>query len=276
MADDGGQKEKHAFAISGRVKAAVKKRFRSGEDDIENKRHQRSISGNNLAEEGTSTSSTMPTDTAPDDTVQNLIKALTDVRVQTTLKHTMNEALEVYKQENNERIEAIEQEMLETNDRMSTVEIDVDELKQKEKENNIIISGVDDEKKTKGGIRKLLNEKLQCSVIEDDINYIVKLIKRDEAGKAQETSQVKVVFHEKSVKMRVFKSKNKLKGDDHIWLSDDLTPYRSRLAFLARSAVKEERINQTWVFDGKIFIKITKDSKPRVIKHPQDIPKNTT
>ena len=55
-------------------------------------------------------------------------------------------------------------------------------------------------------------------------------------------------------------------------MSDNLTPYRCKLAYLARAALKEGRATQTWVFDGKIFVKVEKNDKPVVIRYRWDIP----
>ena len=70
------------------------------------------------------------------------------------------------------------------------------------------------------------------------------------------------------------KEKKKLKDLiwQKIWITDDLTLYRSRLAFLARTAVKKKRAAQTWTHDSKVFIKIKSDDRPRRVRRPEDIP----
>ena len=101
--------------------------------------------------------------------------------------------------------------------------------------------------------------------------------RRYETGRTQETNQVKVVLqvHSKEIKTKIFKMKNKPKRNEQIWLSDDLTPSRSKLAFMASAAVKPGRAAQTWVFDGKRFLRVEKNDKLVVIRYPQDIPRMT-
>ena len=70
------------------------------------------------------------------------------------------------------------------------------------------------------------------------------------------------------------KNKKRFKDKDriHVWITDDLTAYRSRLAFLARLAVKEGHWTQTWCHEGKIFMKTKTDARPQRIVNPEDIP----
>jgi hypothetical protein len=57
-----------------------------------------------------------------------------------------------------------------------------------------------------------------------------------------------------------------------MWLSDDLTQYRSNLAFLARKARKDSKIHDTWVTDSKIFIQLNDKDNPKKIRTAKDLP----
>jgi hypothetical protein len=84
-------------------------------------------------------------------------------------------------------------------------------------------------------------------------------------------SRVRVVFNNIEKKRQIMKAKKKLKGNE-MWIGDDLTSYRSNLAYHARQAVKSGQANQTWVTEGKIFLKRTAKAKPETIHTIQDIP----
>ena len=95
-------------------------------------------------------------------------------------------------------------------------------------------------------------------ITEKDIEYTLKLKSKDEKNR------IKIVFVDEDKRDSVISQRKKLKGKE-IWLTDDLTPYRSRIAYLARNAVKNEHAHQTWTTDGKIFIKKGQNSAPKRI-----------
>ena len=69
---------------------------------------------------------------------------------------------------------------------------------------------------------------------------------------------VRVVFKDKRKRDIWFKCKPQLKGKN-VWITDDLTPFSSGIAYQARLAVKQKKIKQkkiqkTCVFRGRIFI----------------------
>ena len=97
-----------------------------------------------------------------------------------------------------------------------------------------------------------MNGLLGTRIYPDDIDQTYKLVKKGTDASA--ASRTRVIFKEKSMKTTVVKAKTKLKGKN-IWISDDLTAYRSNMAFQARQAVREQHYEQTWVHDGKIFVK---------------------
>ena len=73
--------------------------------------------------------------------------------------------------------------------------------------------------------------------------------------------------------MTVFKHKNNLIGTDRIWVGGDLTPHRSKMAYLAQVVGKESRAVQTRTFGGRVFLKTKKEGRPQIIKTALDIPK---
>ena len=81
-----------------------------------------------------------------------------------------------------------------------------------------------------------------------------------------------MVFKTKEKKEEVMRKRSKLKGSD-LWLADALTPYRMSLAYSARQAMKERKIDATWVNDGNIYVKRRGKDRPEIIKSIKDLPK---
>ena len=70
-------------------------------------------------------------------------------------------------------------------------------------------------------------------------------------------------FTSYSARRKVMKARSKLKDSRRpfkVYINEDLTQKRAFLAKLARKAKKNKIINDTWVFDGKIFIKQIDDT----------------
>jgi hypothetical protein len=166
----------------------------------------------------------------------------------------------------NSKIDEVEKRVIVTEKRGDTFDQRIDNFEQRDLDLNVIISGVSNGKTSKDEVRKVLNDKLKCNVASTDIRYTMKM-----NGGEDEKSNVKVAFTTKDKKKQVMQSKKKLKGDD-MWISDDLTPYRRNLAYLARRAVKGGKAAQTWVTDGKIFLKKNGKDKPEKITSAYDIP----
>ena len=143
------------------------------------------------------------------------------------------------------------------------------EYEQRDRDTNVIISGTDG-KSSPEETRKLLNDALGINLGVFAIKYTVKLRTNDQ------TTRVRVVFSDKENKNLVMKAKKSLKGREQIWINDDLTLYRSKLAYYARVAVKEGHIAQTWCYDSKVFIKEEEGGKPKRITQKSDIPGHDT
>ena len=86
------------------------------------------------------------------------------------------------------------------------------------------------------------------------------LIKLIPADKLPPRSVI-VKFSSRRVKSHVMaarkklKNLNKVKYPTPVFLQDDLTQRRAKLAYLGRKLVQQKKIEDTWVFDSKILIK---------------------
>jgi hypothetical protein len=136
------------------------------------------------------------------------------------------------------------------------------------KEENAIITGLNNNIETKAEVIQVLSENLGTTLTTHDINYTHKL-KTDESTRP---NRMRIAFTIKDKKEEVFKLKKKLRGKQ-LWLADDLTPYRDNLAFQARHAMKQGQIFLAWVRDNKVFIQKARNNHPIRIKMEEDIPK---
>lgn len=268
---------KSKYAISGRVFGKRKTSQELQSDILKKERISGSISSTEGEESVVNTTekyknpSTSKMD--KDETfVENMVTAITDSRVMDALTAAINKLTENSIKEVKEKIEIIEVENVDRDNRVEKLELQMDEYQQKDREKNIIIAGLPEEEMNKAGITEVINTKLGCGIKQSDIEYVMKIKKREGQTANATVNRARVVFKDKEIKMNIFKAKKKLKGNQVIWISDDLTLLRNNIAFLARGAVKEKKAVQTWTYDGKVFLKIKEGEKPIRIRHPEDIP----
>ena len=263
---------KHRNEVSG-GEINLKKRRRSSNKDIENKRGRLGrLSGLDSSSSSDSTTSEGEDSIMADNDdsqglltfVRHMKAALADKDIEKMLlKPTL-----VVIEKMDSRMEKVEKETHENKQEIVEMNERLDEIEQRERSANMIITVADTPgiEASKTTVTKLLNDKLKTNIQENEINYVLKLGNND-----TKPTKMRVVFHDKDRKKDVMKKKKNLKGKK-IWLSDDLTPYRSNLAFLARKACKDKKIHDTWVTDSKIFIQTNAKDTPKKIRTAKDLP----
>jgi hypothetical protein len=93
----------------------------------------------------------------------------------------------------------------------------------------------------------------------------------EKKGENSTEARVKIAFTTEDKKKQLMEKKKILKGEN-IWLIDELTPYRRRLAYMSRQAVRGGHAHKTWTTSGKVFIKETASSSPIKVRKTSDIP----
>jgi hypothetical protein len=88
----------------------------------------------------------------------------------------------------------------------------------------------------------------------------------------KEDKMVKMVFNGGKIRDQVYAARTKLKGKN-LWITEDLTPRKAALYFKTRQSVKQGLGELTWTQSGKIFLKISKMAKPKLINCEEDLPK---
>ena len=197
-----------------------------------------------------------------------LIDALKDREVAEVLTETFDKSARKIVESLETRVEQIEAKDNERDTDIADIKLRLDLMEMQNRDKNIIVTGLPSDCKKKEEVAKALNGLLGTRIYPDDIEQTYKLVKK--GTDASTATRTRVIFKDKSMKTTVEKAKMKLKGKN-IWVSDDLTAYRSNMAFQAREAVRNQTYEQTWVHDGKIFVKKTGHTRPTKLTSPGDL-----
>ena len=267
---------KHPHAISGKVFTERKEREskirKRSSEDFETRKRERAedltlVTGRNSEEE-----IEMPGEVELE---KKIVEALMSPTVTNHWKNILNSSIDTKITEQlkpmKTEITDIKKQVNELNERygmLKKIELKLDEHDMRERDNNIIVEGLKEE--SKEGIVNELNELLELEMKITDIQTAYKLTNKTEAD-TKKNAKTKVVLRSKAVKEEIMKAKIKLIGKPQ-WINDDLTPERSGLAFEARQAARSNKIEKTWVHNGKIFIKKLGDDQPQKINTKDDIP----
>ena len=206
-----------------------------------------------------------------------LREVLKEPEVKDDLLSTVNERLDMIaaevvsnKQDGERRFDEIDLKNKGRDDKMVSIEAMVNKHEQSTRENRTIITGLHSPM-TEEKVVENMNNLLSCKITEEDIAYIQNLRVPDTQA-SNRKNKVRVVFHDEEFRNKWYKCKTELKGKN-IWLSDDLTPFGSGIAYLARKAKKEQKIQKTWIFRGRIFIIKNGESTATIVSCEKDIPK---
>ena len=154
-----------------------------------------------------------------------------------------------------------------------SLEAKMDDYEQSKRNRNIIISGLSDDNCCQEGAIEFLNTIPGVTVSSFDIEYALKLRQTRSTNAGTKSNRIRVVMKDKLKKSEIMKCKKLLKNKDtDKWINDDLTPYRSKLQYLARQCVKNGTLAQTWTYDGKIFIKKEAETSGKLITSTKDLP----
>ena len=287
---------KHIYSISGREITATKarKRNRSSEEELERKKGRCHSVGYLLESEESDTLTEINEDSSVTDLRERLdllksdemdeknfikcfVAALRNDEISGLMAETFEktvdkklkpviDSIDSVKAENKERDERVKR----LEDTCSSLEAQVDEIEQSKRNKNIIISGLEEQNCNQEGALNFLKSIPGVDVTIFDIDYVLKL--RSQANNNSNTHRVRVVLQNKEKKTEIMKAKKRLGAEVKTWLNDDLTPYRARLGYQARQSVKAGHLQQSWTFDGKVFIKKHGHTSGTLVRSIKDLP----
>ena len=147
----------------------------------------------------------------------------------------------------------------------------LDEQHQYSRRNAIRIDGIPNESdgtketqlKLEAKVKDVLKKVMKVDLEKSDFCRMHRIGKQPSSGKPK---QVILKFTNYDAKHRVMKSRKSLRllhesgqGMHRMYINDDLTKQRAQLARLAREARKNKDIKDTWVYDGRIYLKLNSD-----------------
>ena len=161
-----------------------------------------------------------------------------------------------------EKISALESDMKDikksldtTKDEIKNLKIAHDDLEQYGRRVNLRFSGIkpsgnaNTPEDTDKAVLHLCRDKLGVQVQLSDIQRSHRL------GPVDSTNRGIIArFVSYRARSQILKARSKLKGTS-IFVNEDLTKHRNKLAYLGRQLKKESKIVDTWTFDGKVLVK---------------------
>ncbi len=142
----------------------------------------------------------------------------------------------------------------------------VDDIEQDSKLNNLRMVGIPEEEgeMLQQKVLEVVNEKLNLQTIcETDINMCYRLGKVNESR----TRDLIVRFNSREKRNLVYQCRRNMPRETQpIYINEDLTLWRNKLFYDARSLKKSGRLTAVWTQEGTIFIKTSESSDPVAVK----------
>ena len=190
-----------------------------------------------------------------------LLEALTS-RIESLEKHSEKQA---------SKIAILEKDNFEKNKKVAELENKLDELEQYSKIDNVIISGLaahsystaasteidtpQAHENVNDRVLSLFNNDMKTDISKEDISAIHYLNTRNNK------KNIIVRFISRATKNRVMTAAKNLKGrSPRVFVNEHLTQKTSKIYYRARQLRAENRIENTWTKDCKVFIKCKGDT----------------
>ena len=211
---------------------------------------------------------------------RNFGKFLSTERAQEALKSATDESFQAINQRAEvleKRCDKIEQDVKKVSHgaggKMNQLMREIDDIKQAQRNMTVRVTGISSTVSNNdlaNAIVTLANEKMKIKMQKSHIKAAFWVSSKDKEGK--KTSQVIVKFVNEEAKRDFYLARTKLKGvTPAIYINEDLTPLKAKLAAAARKAVKEKKILNTWTLDGIVYAKYQDIDKPKKIDKISDL-----
>ena len=253
-------------------------RKRSEEENSENKKNRPSISGkiDNLSstesDESTEIMGEQITSSNFDKIFLNaFVRALDNKHIAKKLTETFAAECKIINDQFTKQLETkinlIDVKTELNDERIAAIEIQNDETEQERRSRNLIIKGFPKSDNPKTVICSEIKRRLDIEIKTEDIKYAIPI-----DNTTDHSTSYKINFYEQKTRDKVYSNRMLLKGTN-IYVNEDLTIRRSKLAFDARQHIKSLTGANTWTQDGKVFVKYSPSAKPRAILTSADLKK---
>ena len=206
-----------------------------------------------------------------EDIVLRVMEALTDERIAKQLRkmllpHALMEKINEMDRNINTitaRLEAKDTKIAELETKLTALETSVDDMEQYTRRSNLVFSGFAESARgedTDAKIMALVNDEMDLAppLQPADIARSHRLGAPRPDGRNR---PIIVRFRSDRVRDTVYRARIKLKDlnrrnrETPVFVNDDLTSRRSKLAFECRKLKKGKKITDTWTFNGKVLVK---------------------
>ena len=201
--------------------------------------------------------------TSADQFIQFMKKALEDKGVQSILSDNLiKPIIDQYE----DRIEHLEQKVALQDKLIASLQDDIEEQKQYSRRDSLRIENPWPEtvpENTNKLVLNFANNILKTKLSESEISrsHRVGRPEKDENGDVK-PRPILVKFIGYETRRSIYEGRTNMKDNEEakgIFVNEDLTKTRSKMAFIGRQLKRDKKINDSWNYDGKIFIKNRKN-----------------
>ena len=233
-------------------------RKRSEEETLENKKNRPSISGkieensSSESEESLSNMGEQITTAYFDKTfLHAFVRALENKQISKKLTESFAAECKTINEETtkkiNMKIDLVDVKTQINDARITTIELQTDETEQDRRSHNLIIKGLPKSDNPKVTITSEIKRRLDISIKPEDLKFAIPI---DGTPAENQTTSYKINFYEQKLRDQVYSNRMMLKGSK-IFINEDLTVRKSKLAFDVRQHVKNKPGSNTWTNDGE-------------------------
>ena len=100
------------------------------------------------------------------------------------------------------------------------------------------------------GLAEIIHNRMNIEVPIEKIDDLYQIANTEKRGRVY-----KAVFTSLKIKKAVYSARTKLGRENKLFLNEDLTPRREKLAWKARDLRRKRTVANTWTRDGEVFLK---------------------
>ena len=175
-----------------------------------------------------------------------------------------------YKIKTDDRIRTLEKEVEKIGpleEKVNALQLMLEDQAQESLNTNLIVTGLEDNDSLKDQCLTIAAEQL---VIDPYKLILMDVRKLPPTRKRDQPPRYRIRFGDILSRTSFYKARTK--KSVKIWMNKDLCPARSKLAYQARQVVVHKKATRTWTYMGKIFIILGANDQPRQITRFDQLP----
>ena len=200
----------------------------------------------------------------------NMTKFATDFYQALNFPPIREQFLGLLEEANERRFQIVDERMSDMNNEIKELRKEVEQLKQYGRRNALRISAPDwkhesPDEDTDDMLLQLFNDRMGLRINPFEISRSHRVGKENASGRP-----ILVKFISYRTREKIMKKRSDV-WNQGVKIVEDLTRSTSSLAFQARDAKRNGRLSETWVFDGKVFVKAATRTRATVVNDQDDL-----